>query len=265
MTTLLLPLAAVLLAGTPRAGPADLASVERRIAKEPAYQTKAPRYCLLVFGPGAKHRVWLVQDGDALYVDRNANGDLTESGERVTAKGRTADQRVFEVGDLRDGPLTHTGLTVARMRATPEYAGDPKEFERIKGIDGEPWVWIVRVSAEGPADDDRPLPKRIGYVVNGDGLGYLVFAARPQDAPVIHFNGPWTLGLQDIHQRWTAGQKSRLQIGVGTPGVGPGTFAFVLYYPDTIPADAYPVAEVAYPPADGKPPPRERHVLKHRC
>ena len=38
----------------------DLAKVERKIAKEPSYQGK-PKYCLLVFGPDAKTRVWLVQ------------------------------------------------------------------------------------------------------------------------------------------------------------------------------------------------------------
>src|SRR5262249_8147594 len=60
---------------------ADLTKIERTIAKEPAYKSK-PKYCLLVFGPEAKTRVWLVLDGDTLYVDRNGNGDLTETGER---------------------------------------------------------------------------------------------------------------------------------------------------------------------------------------
>ena len=37
---------------------ADLTKIERTIAKEPKYQGK-PKYCLLVFGPEAKFRVWL--------------------------------------------------------------------------------------------------------------------------------------------------------------------------------------------------------------
>jgi hypothetical protein len=121
------------------------------------------------------------------------------------------------------------------------------------------------VTAERPADDKRPLPKSIGYVANGDGLGFLLFADRPQDAPIIHFNGPWSLGLQDVKQRLTAGIKSELQIGVGTQGIGPGTFSFVLY-PNTIPADVYPVAEITYPPrSDDKKPIVERYTLKRRC
>ena len=84
------------------------------------------------------------------------------------------------------------------------------------------------------------------YIANGDGLGYLVFGDRPQNAPVIHFNGPWTLGLQDINQRIQRGKPVMLQIGVGTQGVGAGTFSFVLY-PGLIPDAAHPVAEITFP------------------
>jgi hypothetical protein len=258
-----LALAAALLAAG-AAGAADLARVDRTIAKEPAYKGK-PKYCLLVFGPEARTRVWLVQDGDVLYVDRNGNGDLTEKGGRVALKQGDKDYRSFEAGDIHDGKLTHTGLSVTQSLAHPESVGNPREFGRIKRQGPEPWTWAVRVAAERPADDRRSLPRRIGYVANGDGLGYLLFADTPRDAPVIHFNGPWTLGLQDVKQRLTAGHKSELQIGVGTQGVGPGTFAFVLY-PDTIPAEAYPVADITFPAkAAGRGPIRKTYTLTKRC
>ena len=66
--------------------PADLAKIERSIAREPAYQSRTPKYCLLVFGPEAKTHIWLVLDGDKLYVDKNGNGDLTDDGPPVAAK-----------------------------------------------------------------------------------------------------------------------------------------------------------------------------------
>src|SRR4051794_18801088 len=81
-------ISALLLASAPAVnawGP-DLTKIDRTIAKEPAYQSKAPRYGLLVFGPQAKSRAWVVLDGDFLYVDRNCNGDLTEEGERLVIK-----------------------------------------------------------------------------------------------------------------------------------------------------------------------------------
>jgi hypothetical protein len=52
---------------------ADLSKIARTIRKEPHYKVK-PKYALLVFGPEAKTRVWIVEDGETLYVDRNADG-----------------------------------------------------------------------------------------------------------------------------------------------------------------------------------------------
>src|SRR5262245_51275634 len=75
----------LLIAAQPALG-VDLTKIDRTITKEPAYQSKSPSYGLLVFGPEAKSRVWVVLDGDILYVDRNCNGDLTEAGERLVIK-----------------------------------------------------------------------------------------------------------------------------------------------------------------------------------
>jgi hypothetical protein len=56
-----------------------------------------------------------------------------------------------------------------------------------------------------------------------------------------------------------------LQIGVGTFGVGPGTFSFVLYR-DTIPQTAYPVADIRFPPPKkGDEQVKRKYVLKERC
>src|SRR5436309_12533984 len=117
-THTLLATAVLLLA--PLAQAADLTKIERRIAREPAYRTKTPKYCLLVFGLDAKARVWLVQDGDTLYVDRNGNGDLTEDGKRVKIKQQNESFRSFEVDDLTLDGLTHTGLSVTQIKASPE-------------------------------------------------------------------------------------------------------------------------------------------------
>src|SRR5262249_24747275 len=62
---------------------AEPSNIDRTITKEPVYRTKAPKYCLLVFGLQADRRLWLVLDGDTLFVDTNGNGDLTEAGKKV--------------------------------------------------------------------------------------------------------------------------------------------------------------------------------------
>ena len=257
--------AAVLILSPFTARCADLTKMNRQIAKEPAYQTQSPKYCLLVFGPEAKTRVWLVQDGDVLYVDHNANGDLTEKSKRITVKQKGKDYRTFEPMGIRDGSLKHTELTVSQMLVSADSVDNDKEFERIKSHGTQPWTWWIRINAERPASDTRPLPKRIGYLVNGDSSGYLVFGNRPEEAPIVHFNGPWTFALQDMKQRFRPGHSSMLQVGVGTPGVGPGTFTWVLYA-NTIPADAYPLARLSFPPkqAGGKPL-EQTMMFKRRC
>ena len=92
-------LCAAALVLAPAAPAADLAKIERKLAKEPAYQSKSPKYCLLVFGPDARTCVWLVQDGDVLYVDRNGSGDLTEIGKRVKVKQQGDSYRSFEMAN----------------------------------------------------------------------------------------------------------------------------------------------------------------------
>src|SRR5262249_14968790 len=92
----------------------DLTKVDRTIHKEPAYHAK-PRYALLVLGPKAETRIWLVLDGKALYVDRNGNGDLTEEGEKVTAETTNApDYLEFYAGAFveADGKTKHSNLYV---------------------------------------------------------------------------------------------------------------------------------------------------------
>src|SRR5437870_13912675 len=77
---------------------ADLSKIDRTIGKEPVYESESkPKYCLVVFGPEAKTRVWLVLDGDVLYVDRNGDGDLTGKDERILKS------RVYAV-DIPAGP-----------------------------------------------------------------------------------------------------------------------------------------------------------------
>lgn len=64
-------------------------TVSRKIAKEPKYVAE-PQYALFIFDRAGKTRVWVVLDKskadaehyDVLYFDKNANGDLTEDGER---------------------------------------------------------------------------------------------------------------------------------------------------------------------------------------
>jgi hypothetical protein len=66
-------------------------------------------------------------------------------------------------------------------------------------------------------------------------------------------------------QRLQVGRAVDVTLGVGTPGVGPGTMAYV-FYDGVIPRTAYPKLEVTYPPVrPGEPPLRELYELRGRC
>jgi hypothetical protein len=183
-------LAALALAGP--AAAADLTKIDRTIAKEPAYLTKSPKYCLLTFGPEAKARFWLVLDGDRLYVDRNGNGDLTEKGKCVTSASAW-----FQAGDLLgpDSKTKHTRLRLRRhddcTRLIVQVGGQRRQFVGF--------------------DDTDPLH----------------FADRPGDAPVVHFNGPLSIQLYEGPPRLIPGKIAELNIAIGTPGLGKGTFAAI--------------------------------------
>ena len=159
----------------------DLTKIDRTITKEPAYKAK-PKYCLLVFGPEAKFRVWLVIDGDTLYVDRNGNGDLTEPGDKVVWKvvGKTMDLGSINGPDgmpgskllLRKFPAS-VSLIVSDQAKQRYYVGDP---------------------------DSDPL----------------VFGDRPADAPVVHVGGPLTFDLSHYDRLCLRVRVGTSGLGIGT-------------------------------------------------
>src|SRR5271163_2962593 len=84
MTRLLFAMATTLCCALPFADQARAATnavshVDHTIIKEPKYQS-TPNYSLITLGTGGNVKVWMVEDGRRLFVDKNANGDLTDDG-----------------------------------------------------------------------------------------------------------------------------------------------------------------------------------------
>jgi hypothetical protein len=259
------------------AGP-DLATIDRTTRTEPAYQTKSPRYCLLVFGPEAATRVWLVLDGDALYVDRDGDGDLTEEGERVTVPAfKPSDhpfhegEREVDLGSVKDGERTHTKLTFSQIRyrkTLGKLDADQKDkaaewqahLDKIhkQAPDGVADMVTVHIEGPGPKDSIRWF----AWIDDG---GHLRFADSKEAAPVVHFGGPLTMLVNPGAQiRPDPGPDEHFTVHIGSAGVGRGSFAYSSY--DRVPEDVFPVVEVEYPAAaNGASPVRERYELKQRC
>jgi hypothetical protein len=165
-----------------------------------------------VLGPEAKTRVWLVLDGKDLVVDRNGNGDLTETGKRVPASGAA-----FKVGDIKgpDGKMRHLHLWM-RQRSD-------KTVHLIITLDRKQ-RWFV-----GTDDADR-----------------LQFAIRPQQAPIIHLDGPLTMRWYESPPTLIPGAMTELNVSVGTPGLGAGSFAMIQCCA-ILNCKVAPIAEIVFP------------------
>jgi hypothetical protein len=226
--------------------------VERKIAKEPTYAGK-PAYCLLVFGAERKLRVWVVRDGNTVYVDRNGNGDLTEAGEKVTATPDVDDAEdaltamsEFDLGDLPEvgGKKAYTGLTLYRRVYAPKPIGTAKGGWDFSTLTLN--VHDLRSQSVAP-----------------------VFAATAADAPIAHLDGPLEIRLRPhpkgetpCFSRETDGHDYTYQIG--TMGLGEGTWAPIGY--EQVPDEAHPVAEFTFPARKKDAPPiTVKFTLDSRC
>jgi hypothetical protein len=252
----------------------DLTRVERKIVKEPSYHGR-PRYALAVFGPEASFKVWLVLDGDALYVDRNADGDLTGPGEKIQARKDPDRGLVFKAGDLTVGGERYTNLEV-RTEKLKDLAGaysDWPPFDRLLATQPEALAYSVAVDvplARALTDDrGRSVTRLRHWVSHADANGVFQFAERPAEAPVLHFGGPWAVWPQP-GQRIVLGRPEPFTVHIGTPGRGPGTLAVILYHTLDepfalfVPAAARPVLDVQFRDAGGQSV-AGRYQLEERC
>jgi hypothetical protein len=254
---------------------ADLTRIERRIARQPTYHTK-PRYCLVVFGPEATTRVWLVLDGDTLYVDRNGDGDLTEPGKKFTAEKKPYSRgSVFNVGDISVGAQRYRNLEVQteNLKDLAAIYEDWPVFQKMMAAhpDAVGYTVVVDVPVRRGLPDGKGgrLTQLRHYASLADANGFLQFADRPETAPVIHFGGPWSIWPRE-GQRLVFGRPYEFSTVIGTPGVGPGTLALIPYHalednqPIFVPKEARTVLEMCLPGKGGKPV-TSRVVLENRC
>jgi hypothetical protein len=217
------------------AGAVELAAIERKLAKEPTYAGK-PAYCLLALGADAKTRVWVVRDGDVVYVDKNGNGDLTEPGEKFTATPDVddgEDMKVaitqFDLGDLPPigGKTPYTSLVLHRNVV------ESKGLEGAKHVTDVAQV-VVRLH-DKHSQSAAPT-----------------FAAKAADAPVAHLDGPLEIRVAP-HPKGEPvclakdADEHEFTVQIGTLGVGEGSWAPLGY--EQVPEDVHPVVEIAFPAA----------------
>lgn len=246
----------------------DLSSIERKIAKEPKYASDSPRYALMVLGEKMTKRVWLVWDGDVLYADLNGNGDLTEEGEKISkmefGEYTPPDGSVdFQIQEIRDGELVHRDLYVSAEPAG-RLAESTAEFKTLLKRNPKAYSYRIGGSIEAPGNPGTGVERRKLMLAWVDDQGALQFADRPTDAPIVHFGGKRKLGIFGEYEL-IAGRSKEVSVGVGTPGIGPGSMAWQEY--NDIPKGTPVMADIRYPKAtqEAKPIPQMQSMTDRCC
>jgi hypothetical protein len=256
---------AILLLAASAGNAADLSKVDRSIRSEPKYTSK-PEYCLVVFGPEATERVWLVRDGDTLYVDKTGNGDLTESGKKYQGE-KDSWSTTFQAGTIRIGKSEHRNLVVRAQQLSkygPEVTELPVAAAALKRNRDTEFM-AVSAEVEVPGLKGGGDEGRAAYFARIDSEGPLLFGASPKEAPILHFGGPLSIRPEAAKPILFRGVPHDLMLTVGTRGLGAGTFASVAYS-KLIPDSAYVVVEAEFPgPKADDPPMHAKFELRERC
>jgi hypothetical protein len=240
----------ILLAPSPSATAADLSKIDRTIRKQPEYKGK-PAYALLLFGREAKVRVWVVLDGETLYVDRNGDGDLTGKDERFTL----------------NFPNRNKNLPVSLSNCNIEIRDPDKQTRYL--------ITAIGLFPEG----NKPNPERTldAHVeIKSPRVSYRQYCGAlmkniPDKASLAHYHGPLMIEPRTIYWKLTpelsrlpsGDPASEIQAVVGTMDAERG--CWVVVRSEDLPKDLHPVVEVAYPISKTGEPVKQRYQLKERC
>ncbi len=217
-----------------------LGKVSRNILKEPTYKA-TPRYALMVFGLQAETRVWMVEDGNVLYVDKNANGDLTDDGQplepsNVRQLNQSGTQRDYNylLDEIvpADGSAKHTKLDLRRWN-----------YENPEDRYG------LSINVEGS------IPMYAGWFGT-------FWAKSPADVDILYFGGP--LKPRKLREKvFRHGSRERLSFAFENQPGEPGSTTRLNY--EALPPNVIPRVEIDWPVPAGSPPLRTTETLTERC
>ncbi|MDB4766089.1 hypothetical protein OAG71_00230 [bacterium] len=221
--------------------PNDLSKISREIRVEPEFEGDARHYFLLVFDEDEAKKVWVVFDGKKLYVDRNLNGDLSDEGESFPANNDDEGSRYRKIKDIQFAMPDGDPASLTFTYPDAYY----KEFK-------------VRVLVKY---------RGASFSAWGDQDGDVVDAKLASEAPILRINGPLQMGFE-VPAKYgveaLGNNKYEVNVGVGTPGLGKGSFMHLKY--DAIPIELYPDVELEFPPKQkGSLPVVVKSKLRERC
>jgi hypothetical protein len=245
--------------------PELLAKIQRTPPTTPTLTSDAPLFILAVFGQEAQRRAWFIVDGTTLYVDRNGDGEMFATDESMPLQA-LADE----------GPWTASResatFSLLPTSVSPAYAG-------VRLV-------LHGINLEWKCDQDnlldlmsaartRESPHLIWLYVDSTPrrqFAVTVGGQSPGAAPVLHFDGPRTLGVAGLETKLTSlrlrrghtlSKPTELQIAVGTPGLGRGSWVTDRY--GAIPRETTPHVRIEFLGTGTQPLAEMRLPVPHRC
>lgn len=220
-----------------------LARIDRTLAKEPRYET-TPKYSLLVLGGSGSVKVWMVEDGRRLFVDKNANGDLTDDGPAIQPSN------VRNMGAQSPG-TERWDFNYLLDAITPAGGSRHTHFDLRR------WNYGDKEDRYGlslsVADQ---LPVYAGWFGT-------FWSTNSATAPVIHFGGPFTPKMLRAKEFVLGPGQQRISIAFVNPGSGAGAESLLSI--DALPKYLTPKLNIEWPVAAGKLPLKTSHLLTERC
>ncbi len=216
----------------------EVSHFDRTIIKEPTYQSK-PKYGLLTLGNSGDVKVWMVEDGKRLFVDKNANGDLTDDGPPL------------EPGSVRDLGANRWDFEYVLDAITPTNGSRHTRF-------------VLRRWNYGDKEDSYGLSLSVdGQMPMYAGWFGTFWSTNRETAPVIHFGGPFTPKLLRRTDFTIGETHQRLSLCFLNPGSGAGAESLLSI--DALPRFVVPELNIEWPTAGGGAPLRTSYELTQRC
>ena len=211
---------------------------DRTIIKEPKYQS-TPKYSLITLGNSGDLKVWIVEDGKRLFVDKNANGDMTDDGPPI------------EPSNVRNLGANRWDFEYLLDAITPAHGSRQTRF-------------VLRRWNYGEKEDSYGLSLSVdGQMPMYAGWFGTFWSTNREAAPVIHFGGPFTPKLLR-RKDFTIGEtQQRLSLCFLNPGSGAGAESRLSI--DALPRFVVPELNIEWPTAGDRAPLRTSHLLIERC
>jgi len=211
---------------------------DHTIIKEPSYQS-TPKYSLITLGNSGDVKVWMVEDGKRLFVDKNANGDMTDDGPPI------------EPSNVRDLGANRWDFEYLVDAITPTNGSRHASFVLRR------WNYNEKEDSYGLSlSIDGQMPMYAGWFGT-------FWSTNREKAPVIHFGGPFTPKLLRRKEFMIGEAQQRLDLCFLNPGSGPGAESLLSI--DALSRNAVLNLNIEWPTAGGSAPLRTSYLLNQRC